>query len=68
VSELLDTGTVVAHHKNLAIWLRRIRVHSFILEAHPQKKAIWFPAPNRPGSLDRASSRLSMSYEIESKP
>jgi hypothetical protein len=33
-----------------------------------QKKAIWFPAPNRPGSLDRASSRLSMSYGIESKP
>jgi hypothetical protein len=36
VSELLDTGTAVAHHKNLAIRLRRIRVHSFILEAHPR--------------------------------
>ncbi len=35
VRELLDAGAVKAHHENLAVWLRRVRVRCFILEAHP---------------------------------
>ena len=35
VRELLDASAIKAHHENLTVRLRRIRVRCFILEAHP---------------------------------
>ena len=34
VRDLLDIGSVVPHHEQFAVGLRRIRVNPFILETH----------------------------------
>ena len=37
VGELLHVGAVVAHHEQLAVRLRRVRVDHLVLEAHPRR-------------------------------
>src|SRR6478752_2413409 len=36
VGELLHVAAVVAHHEQLAVGLRRVRVDHFVLESHPR--------------------------------